>query len=112
MRHVAWRASLNTRTEGATDPKVTDLASLRVRARKGDKRAQAELRGPRYPEWTRYLLEWSHDFARGAGEFSEWANVDAWARRKKIDPEPHEIDAVLTLVNAMRHPEHYLKRAG
>ncbi len=72
--------------------------------------ALADLEGPEPPESLWYLKEWSDELLGRCGVTAEgvapldWVNFDAWARRKRVDPEPHEIDALFELDAVRRHP--------
>jgi hypothetical protein len=117
VRHVAHQQSLQTRSEGATDSSQTDLASLRMRARKGDARAKRELAGPPFPEALRYLWRWFQRFYRGlphdatGHKEATWVQLEAWSRRADVDLQPHEADALLLLADVVRDPSAYMKKA-
>lgn len=65
---------------------------------------------PEYPEELDYLLGWARAL-HGRSGISEvgvaplsYAEVDAFARRMRTDIEPYEVDALMALDAAMRHP--------
>lgn len=65
---------------------------------------------PEYPEELDYLLGWARAL-HGRSGISEagiaplsYIEVDAFARRTRTDIEPYEVDALMALDAAMRHP--------
>lgn len=89
-------------------------ANLEVAAKRGTPKARAharaELDGPPYPHALRYLHSWAMDlhrarrYGRGGGEPVTWVDLQAWAQMTGRTPEPHEVEALLTLTHAMAHP--------
>lgn len=73
------------------------------------------LDGPPFPESLDYLWGWFEELARtrtvgmaGVDPLT-YPTIDAWARLTDRRPWPDEVDALLQLDAAMRHPESVLK---
>ena len=85
-------------------------AHLELAAKRGSAAALAALEGPECPEALEYLLGWAYTL-HGRSGISEvgvaplsYAEVDAWARRTRTDIEPWEVEALMAIDAALRHP--------
>lgn len=94
---------------GVKDSSGSQRKHLEKLARKGDKTAREALR-PKglYPRWIGYLKGWISDLhGRSGVGMSGYApltytQIEAWARLKGIRPEPHEVEALMSLDTAIR----------
>jgi hypothetical protein len=71
----------------------------------GDQDAIAKLEGAEPPVALLYLDEWATDLASGLPDGWRWSEAREWARAKRLDPLPHEYDALRTLIAIMQNPE-------
>lgn len=83
---------------------------LRVLANRGDAGSRAQLEGPPVPEGLAYLWDWFWELDAGRAEgftgpaaFS-YQELDAWARLTGRQPSPHEVQALMSIDLAVRHP--------
>jgi hypothetical protein len=110
---IAWDTDMRTPGENGS----TELATVRMRARAGAEWAIKKLKGPRYPRALSYLLDLYRDVVRGLARDEEgkrvltWVDIDAWCRRKRTNPAPHELDALFQIHEVMMHPRAYLPEA-
>lgn len=71
--------------------------------------------GPKCPELVQYLVDWTRALhGRSGVGFGVLAplshlELDAWARRMKVNPEPRDVAALMWLDAAMRDPDAVLK---
>lgn len=72
--------------------------------------ARAALDGPECPECLEYLRDWAYELHGRSGVGMDGAAplnpvvVEAWARLYRLDIEPHEYEALVSIDAAMRHP--------
>lgn len=84
---------------------------LQVAAKRGLESAIKKLEGPDVPYALLYLWEYfaELDMARGEGFNGAapltYATIDAWSRLLDHKVQPHEVQALLSLDLAFRHPE-------
>jgi hypothetical protein len=109
MEYARHEARMNAPVPGSKDS-TPYRDHLKVAAR-SSARAREELQGPEFPESVGYLLGWTREVhcRSGLGQIGflpvTWATIDAWARRTRTDPRPHEIDAMFVLDAVMLHLE-------
>jgi hypothetical protein len=96
-------AMMHTEQDGA--PR---RAHLEASARAGNAFAIEALREPQFPDALSYLWEWCLEIRQGLGAGMDglaaltWVALDAWARRTRREPEPHEVQALFALDGALR----------
>jgi len=81
-------------------------------ARRGNKSAQEELRGPgKRPAALEYLMQWFWELDRARmydmnGKVAHThASIKAWAELTGRQPKPHEIEALILLDIVSRFPD-------
>ena len=90
---------------------TTERDHLLFLANRGNVEAQEALIGPECPSETVYLVEWAFRLFRRSGEGMNGAlslsyqTIDAWARLNDIEIRPWEVDALVLIDDAIRHPE-------
>jgi len=91
----------------------TQQAHLEMAARMGHPGAEwakRQLEEPEFPEELAYLWDWHTELSLARGEgFSgaaalTYTDIEAWTRLMDTHPEPHEVQALLILDAAIRHP--------
>lgn len=72
---------------------------------------EALLEPPPFPESGGYLWEWFWDLSAGrrgspgSADPLTWAEMDAWARLRRLRPAPFEIDILRALDRAFLNPD-------
>lgn len=103
MEYVAYEARMNTPVldkEGGVKGCVRD--ELKVLWQKQPERYEPP---PEVPPEVEHLWHWYLELRGACGESIEWSSIDAWARRMDIEPEPHEVSALLAIDAKYRSPK-------
>lgn len=113
LEHVAHSARLDVVVDGHAQRTHMEQRVRRLldqgKASEAE-RAQAEIDGPDAPDCLAYLLRWSDELYGRSGFTMDglapltYTTIADWARLTGREPEPFEVEALLTLDATRRHP--------
>jgi hypothetical protein len=108
------------------NPSKPDLGTIRAHleqaARMGNEAARKSLEGPECPEELNYLVSWTYELYGRSGITSDFGSMiiaplshrelESWQRNTGNSLESWEVQAILELDAALRHPDLDTKTEG